>query len=121
MDRIDRISGEMQRVISGIIREDLKDPRIPLMTSVMACKVTKDLKYAKIYISIMGDADAKKEAMKALKNSAGFVRREIAAKLNLRQTPELTFELDESIEKGAHLTALIEEAVKADEEGKDNV
>lgn len=120
MDRIDRISGEMQRVISSVIREDLKDPRIPLMTSVMACKVTKDLKYAKVYISIMGDDDVKKDAMKALKNSAGFVRKEIAAKMNLRQTPELIFELDESIEKGAHLTALIEAAVKADEKGKEN-
>ena len=114
MDRIDRISGEMQRVISGIIRETVKDPRIPLMTSITACKVTKDLKYAKIYVSIMGDADVKKEAMKALKNSAGFIRREVASKMNLRQTPELNFELDESIEMGAHITAVIDEAIKED-------
>ena len=63
MDRIDRISSEMQKVISEIIREDIKDPRVPLMTSVVSANVTRDLKYAKIYISVLGTEAEKKSAM----------------------------------------------------------
>ena len=116
MERTDRISSELQKVVSGIIRNEVKDPRIPLMTSVVSANVTKDLKYAKVYISILGDADTKKEAMKALKNSAGFIRRQVASEMDLRIVPELIFILDESIEKGAHISSLIDAAIKEDEE-----
>ena len=114
MDRIDRISSEMQKVISNIIREEVKDPRIPLMTSVVSANVTKDLKYAKIYVSVLGDAETKKGAMIALKKSAGFIRRQIAATMNLRCTPELTFVLDESIERGSYISSLIDKAISDD-------
>lgn len=120
MDRIDRISSEMQRVISDVIREEIKDPRVPLMTSVLRVKATKDLKYAKVYISILGDEATKKGAILALKNSAGFIRHAVAERMNLRITPELTFLLDESIERGAYISSLIDETLKADN-GEKNV
>lgn len=114
MDRIDRISSEMQKVISEIIREDIKDPRIPLMTSVVSANVTRDLKYAKIYVSVLGTEAEKKSAIAALKNSAGFIRHQVANKIDLRCTPELTFILDESIERGSYLTSLIDDTLKKD-------
>ncbi len=114
MDRIDRISSEMQKVISEIIREDIKDPRVPLMTSVVSANVTRDLKYAKIYVSVLGTEAEKKSAMAALKNSAGFIRHQVADKMELRCTPELTFILDESIERGSYLTSLIDDTLKKD-------
>ena len=114
MDRIDRISSEMQKVISEIIREDIKDPRIPLMTSVVSANVPRDLKYAKIYVSVLGTEAEKKSAIAALKNSAGFIRHQVANKIALRCTPELTFILDESIERGSYLTSLIDDTLKKD-------
>ncbi len=120
MDRIDRISSEMQRVLSEIIREDVKDPRVPLMTSVVSAKVPRDLKYAKIYISVLGTEAEKKSAMAALQNSAGFIRHQVADKMELRCTPQLTFILDESIERGSYLTSLIDDTLKKDD-GNGNV
>ncbi len=106
--RTDRISEEVKRELSGVIRE-LKDPRIPIMTSVVAVRVTKDLKFAKAHISIMGDEKAKNDAIAALKSAAGFIRREIGHRLNLRNTPEFTFVFDDSIEYGAHINEILRE------------
>jgi ribosome-binding factor A len=115
MDRTVRIAAEMQRVISEIIRNDLKDPRIPLMTSVMNIKLAKDLKYAKVYVSVYGNDEEKKAALAALKNSAGYIRREIGQRMIIRALPELTFALDESLERGAYMSKLIDQVVKKDE------
>lgn len=106
MARIDKINEEVRRELAAIIR-DLKDSRIPLMTSVVAVHVTNDLRYAKTYISVMGDEDTQKKAMEGLKSAAGFVRREIGRKIDLRYTPEFIFELDHSIEHGAHIDELL--------------
>lgn len=119
MDRIDRISSEMQKVISSIIRDEIKDPRVPLMTSVISADVTRDLKYAKVYVSILGDEATKKAAIVALKKSAGFIRRQVAATMNLRCTPELSFILDESIERGSYISSLIDKAIGDDNGDKD--
>lgn len=105
-NRIDRISEEVKRELSAIIRE-LKDPRLNTMVSVVSVRVTKDLKYAKAYISIMGDEKAKKDGFAALKNAAGFIRKEIGHRINLRQTPEFTFIEDDSIEYGAHINEIL--------------
>ncbi len=110
--RTDRISEEVKKHLSDIIRE-LKDPRIPLMTSVVSVSVTKDLKYAKAYISIMGDEETKKEALKGLKSAAGFIRKEIGARVLLRALPEFHFELDNSIEHGAHINELLQSVIKS--------
>ncbi len=114
MNRIDRISSEMQKVISEIIRDDIKDPRVPLMTSIVSAAVARDLKYAKIYVSVLGSEEEKKSAMAALQNSAGYIRHQVADKMDLRCTPQLTFILDESIERGSYITSLIEDTIKKD-------
>lgn len=106
MARIDKINGEVMRALAGVIRE-LKDSRIPLMTSVVAVNVTNDLRYCKAYISVMGDEAAKKKAMEGLKSAAGFIRREIGKRVDLRYTPEFIFELDDSIEHGSHIDKLL--------------
>jgi ribosome-binding factor A len=112
MDRIYRISEEMKKEISSIIQNDLKDPRLPRMISVMSANVTKDLRYAKIYISVLGSEEEKKSALDGLRSAAGFIRREIGHKMQLRYTPEMQFELDNSIERGVYITKLINETVK---------
>ena len=104
--RMDRISEEVKRELSTIIRE-LKDPRLPTMVSVVSVKVTKDLKYAKAHISIMGDDKVKKDAIAALNGAAGFIRREIGHRLALRATPEFTFVEDDSIAYGSHISELL--------------
>ena len=106
MARIDKINGEVMRELANIIR-NLKDSRIPLMTSVVKVSVTNDLRYAKAYISVMGDDETKKKAMEGLKSAAGFIRREIGKKIDLRYTPEFIFELDSSIEHGARIEQLL--------------
>ena len=109
-----RVNSEVQREMSMIIREDLKDPRIHPMTSVMAVEVTPDLKFAKIFVSVMGDDEAKEKTMQGLKKSASFVRRQLAGRMNLRYTPELTFVLDNSIEYGVTMSKKIDEVIRSD-------
>ncbi|MBO5489482.1 MAG: 30S ribosome-binding factor RbfA [Eubacterium sp.] len=104
-----RINSEVQKEMSMIIREDLKDPRIHPMTSVMAVEVTPDLKFAKIYVSVLGDDEAKEKTMQGLKKSASFARHQLASRMNLRNTPELTFVLDTSIEYGVTMSKRIDE------------
>ena len=106
--RTDRISEEVKRELSAIIRE-LKDPRLPIMVTVVAVNVTKDLKFAKAHISVMGSDEVKSGALAALKSASGFIRREIGHRLNLRNTPEFTFVLDDSIEYGAHINEILKE------------
>ena len=95
--RLARINDEIRRESAEIIRSALKDPRIATVTSVIRVETTSDLSYAKIYVSILGGEDEKAEVMAVLKNASGFIRREIAARLNLRATPEPRFILDDSI------------------------
>lgn len=106
--RTDRISEEVKRELSAIVRE-LKDPRIPMMTTVVNVRVTKDLKFAKAYISILGTDKQKNDALSTLKSAGGFIRREIGHRLNLRNTPEFTFVADDSIEYGAHINEILKE------------
>lgn len=113
-DRILRIANEMKKVISDLLIYEMKDPRIPVMTSVMHIKLAKDLKYAKVYVSVFGSEAQKNSALVALENSVGYIRREIGKRMFIRQIPELTFELDETIERGAYLTELINKTVSKD-------
>ena len=112
-----RINSEVQREMSSIIREDLKDPRIHPMTSVMAAEVTPDLKFAKIFVSVLGNDEEKEKTMEGLKKSASFARHQLAKRMNLRNTPELTFVLDTSIEYGVTMSKKIDE-LKEKEESK---
>ena len=109
--RTDRINEEIKKELSSIIRE-LKDPRIPMMTSVVNVNVTNDLRYAKAYISVMGTDEEKHDAIKGLKAAAGFIRREVGSRIKLRAVPEFTFELDNTIEYGAHINKLLNDISK---------
>ena len=121
-NRMIRINDEIQKEISAIIRGDLKDPRIGVITSVLKVDTTNDLKYCKVYISVLGDEDKKQEVMGVLKNAAGFIRSLIAQRINLRITPELKFILDDSLEYSFKIDSLIRSVIKDDEEkaGADN-
>lgn len=111
MDRTDRISEEIKKELSQIIREEIKDPRLPQLVSITGVRVAKDLKYAKIYVSVYGDEEKKQGAISALTHAAGFIRHEIGQRIKLRCTPEFQFKLDESIEKGMLLSKLIDETM----------
>ena len=117
-NRMIRINDEIQKEISSIIRGDLKDPRIGVITSVLKVDTTNDLKYCKVYISVLGDDDKKEEVMGVLKNAAGFIRSLIAQRINLRVTPELKFILDDSLEYSFKIDSLIRSVVKDDDEEK---
>lgn len=107
--RSGRIDEEVRREISTLIRDEIKDPRLTAMISVTAVKVTKDLRYAKVYVSIFAKSEEeKKENLEALKSASGFVRREIAQRINLRHNPQIIFELDDSIEYGMKIENLIQ-------------
>ena len=107
-----RINMEVQRELSQIIRSEIKDPRIHPLTSVVAVEVTPDLKYCKAYISVLGDEEAGKATIEGLRSAASFVRRELAHRVNLRNTPESKFILDQSIEYGVNMSKLIDEVTK---------
>ncbi|GAE87518.1 30S ribosome-binding factor RbfA [Acetivibrio straminisolvens] len=118
MERIERISEEIKREMSGIIQNELKDPRLSKLISITHLNVTKDLRYAKVYVSVMGSEEEKASALEGLKSAAGFIRREIGRRVQIRYTPEIHFELDNSIEKGAYITKLINETSGQDNSAK---
>lgn len=102
-----RINMEVQRELANIIRGGIKDPRISPMTTVVAVEVAPDLKTAKAYISVLGDEEAQANTLKGLKSAEGFIRRELARSVNLRNTPEIKFVVDQSIEYGVAMSKLI--------------
>lgn len=109
-----RINGEVQKELSTIIRNEIKDPRIHPMTSVMAVEVAPDLKTCKAYISVLGEKEAKEATIKGLNSAEGYIRRQLAKNFNLRNTPEIRFILDESIEYGVNMSKLIDDVTKKD-------
>ena len=113
-----RINGEVQKELSSIIRGEIKDPRIHPMTSVMAVEVAPDLKTCKAYISVLGEKEAKEATIKGLKSAEGYIRRQLAHNMNLRNTPEIRFILDESIEYGVTMSKLIDDIAKKDQSHK---
>lgn len=106
-----RVNGEVQRELAEIIRGEIKDPRISPLTSVVAVEVAPDLKTCKAYISVLGNEKALQDTLAGLKSAAGFVRTRLAKNLNLRNTPEITFIMDQSIEYGVKMSAKIDEVI----------
>ncbi|MDO5425343.1 MAG: 30S ribosome-binding factor RbfA [Eubacteriales bacterium] len=104
-----RINGEVQKELSNIIRSGIKDPRIHPLTSVVAVEVAPDLKTCKAWISVYGDEKAQADTLAGLKSAEGFIRRELARTVNLRNTPQIRFVLDQSIEYGVHMSKLIDD------------
>ncbi|GAA0122089.1 MAG: 30S ribosome-binding factor RbfA [Clostridium argentinense] len=107
--RSGRINEEIKRDVSNTIQNKIKDPRLTAMISVTDVDVSKDLSYAKIYVSIFGNEKEKKDSYLALKNSAGFIRKEIAKNVKIRHIPEVIIELDETLDKAQHLDSLLEQ------------
>ncbi|MCD7882450.1 MAG: 30S ribosome-binding factor RbfA [Lachnospiraceae bacterium] len=110
-----RINGEVLKELSAIIQMEIKDPRIAPMTSVVSVEVAPDLKTCKAWISVLGDEKAASDTLAGLLNAAGYIRRELARRVNLRNTPEIEFILDQSIEYGVSMTRKIDEVIGADE------
>lgn len=109
-----RINGELLKELSNIIRSEIKDPRINPMTSVVAVEVAPDLKTCKAYISVLGDEKSQKDTITGLKSAEGYIRRQLARTVNLRNTPEIRFILDQSIEYGINMSKLIDEVTEHD-------
>ena len=108
-----RINEEVMRKLSEIIRADIKDPRIqPLMTSVVSVEVAPDLKTCKAYISVLGDEQAQKDTLAGLRSAEGYIRHSLAQSINLRNTPQITFIIDQSIEYGVRMSHFIDEVNK---------
>jgi len=108
-NRIIRINEEIKHELSAVIRGGLKDPRVDTLISIVHTDTTPDLKHCKVYFSTLGDENKHQETLEGLNNSAGFIRRELARKVNLRNTPELKFFIDHSIEYGVNMNKLISE------------
>ena len=111
-----RINGEVQKELSKLISFEIKDPRIKPMTSVVAVEVAPDLKTAKVYISVFGNEEEQQDTLAGLKSAAPFMRSQLAKTVNLRNTPELHFVLDQSIEYGVNMSKLINDVVTEDAE-----
>lgn len=118
--RIKRISEEVKKIVSELIQNEIKDPRISGLPSVNKVNVTKDLRLAKIYISVLGNEEDKENTIKGLQSAKGFVRNEIGKRMQLRHVPEPLFELDESIEQAIYMSKLIDKVNKDSREASGN-
>lgn len=111
-----RINGEVQRALAEVIRGEIKDPRISPWTSVVAVEVAPDLKSCKVWISVLGDEEARTSTLEGLRSAEGFMKSRIAKMINLRNTPEITFVMDQSIEYGVNMSRRIDEVIAKDDE-----
>ena len=111
-----RVNGEVQRALAEIIRSGIKDPRISPLTSVVAVEVAPDLKSCKAWISVLGGDEAREATYQGLRSAEGYIRSQLAKSINLRNTPVITFVMDQSIEYGVHMSKRIDGVISADEE-----
>ncbi|MCL2865424.1 MAG: 30S ribosome-binding factor RbfA [Lachnospiraceae bacterium] len=107
-----RINNEVQRELSNILRGGVKDPRVAEMTTVVAVEVASDLKTCKAYVSVLGDLKVQEDTIAGLQSAEGFIRRELARNLNMRNTPTVQFVLDQSIAYGVNMSKKIDEVIK---------
>ena len=117
--RIDRISEEVRREVDRIIREELSDPRIGGTFSVTRADVTRDLRYAKIYVSVLED-DKREDLMKALKSASGYIRRALGKGILIRYAPELSFVSDQNIAYGVHIASVLRGITPSENENNEN-
>ena len=113
--RMIRVNDEIANELNKVLREGLNDPRLTGMASVLRVDTTSDLKFCKVYVSIMGDDEQKQKGLAAIESAKGFLRSNVASAINLRQTPEFTFILDDSLEHSFKMNALLDEVPKGDE------
>ncbi len=115
-----RVNAEVQRELSNILRSGIKDPRVAPMTSVVAVEVAPDLKTCKAYISVLGDEQAQKDTIRGLQSAEGYIRRELAHTINMRNTPEIKFIVDQSIEYGVNISRKIDEVTRDLKDGAED-
>lgn len=113
-NRAARVGDEIQKVISQLLLTEIKDPRVPMMTSVLEVRMSSDLTHANVYLSVYGSEKEKQDCMAAMERASGFIRTQVAKRVKLRVAPELHFKLDESIQKGMELMDLIDRTMKED-------
>lgn len=111
-----RVNGEVHRVLAEIIRSEIKDPRINPMTTVVSVEVAPDLKTCKAWISVLGNEESQKDTLTGLRSAEGYIKNQLARKINLRNTPEIRFIIDQSIEYGVTMSKLIDDVNRADDE-----
>lgn len=111
-----RVNGEVHRVLAEIIRSEIKDPRINPMTSVVSVEVAPDLKTCKAWISVLGNEESQKDTLAGLRSAEGYIKNQLARKINLRNTPEIRFIIDQSIEYGVNMSKMIDDVNRADDE-----
>ena len=116
-----RENGEVMRELAQIIRSEIKDPRISPLTSVVAVEVAPDLKSCKAWISVLGGEEERESTLEGLKSAEGFIKMKLAKSINLRNTPDITFVMDQSIEYGVSMSHKIDEVIAKDNENKDEV
>ena len=114
-----RVNAEVLRELSNILRSGIKDPRVAPMTSVVAVEVAPDLKTCKAYISVLGDEKMQQDTIRGLQSAEGYIRRELARTVNMRNTPEITFIMDQSIEYGVNISRKIDEVTRDLKNGAD--
>jgi len=117
--RTKRIGEEIKKLISSLIKNELKDPRISSLTSIIEVEVTKDLRYANIFVSVYGSDEEKSNTIIALSSAAGFIRKAIGKELKLRYTPEPLFKIDRSIEKGVYISNLLNKMQPSEQNDED--
>ncbi len=123
--RSKRISEEIRKIVSEVIRTDIKDPRVSKMATITSVETTRDLRFATIYVSVFDSEDMKAKTIEGLNRAKGYIRRQMGDQLDLRYTPEPIFKLDESIENAIHLSKLIRDSqpakpVEVEEEQEDD-
>ena len=114
-----RVNAEVLRELSTILRSGIKDPRVAPMTSVVAVEVAPDLKTCKAYISVLGDEKMQQDTIRGLQSAEGYIRRELARTINMRNTPEIRFIVDQSIEYGVNISKKIDEVTRDLKDGAD--
>ena len=119
-NRAARVGDEIQKVISQLLLTEVKDPRIPMMTSVLEVRMSSDLTHATVFLSVYGTEQEKRECMEAVNRASGFIRSQVAKRIKLRVAPEMHFKLDESIQKSMDLMDLIDRTIKEDQERAGN-
>ena len=117
--RTRRVGEQVQRELAALIRDDIKDPRLGLV-SITAVIVSRDLAHAKVYISVLGNEEQTEASVSVLKNAAGFLRHRLGKIMHVRTIPELKFYLDRSLEEGARMGALINAAIASDKGNADD-
>lgn len=105
--RTNRIASEIHKIVSGILIDGIKDPRVTSMTTISDVKVTNDLSYATLYVSVLGDEETRNEAMQGLENAKGYIRKVVGSNLDIRHIPELRFELDTTVDRGIRIEELL--------------